>query len=511
MAQSLKIIQNAIVITCEDPNRVLRADLFVRDDRIAEISNRGEILKSMYPSAEVIDASGKIIMPGFVDAHYHGESFLLKHFTQLAPSSRWTKDGSIRRVLNFIRSEATKEDLVTAYRSAYFSALKSGVTTVAEFGFDSLEAPYQAATESMRRADLRGSISLHNGDQIERALSTTLSNVRHTVVLPSEDDLTTYNLNSTLRAARDHTWPIVVHYGETTNSDDVIKRNFSKSLMNVLVEYKVFDNPVQLVHLCDLEERDVKLMAQLGIPLVLTPASVVSQATESPQLGLLLEQGVSLALGSDWGSADPFANMRALRSVAMSQQVPELDAAFLLNMHTQGSARALGLQEEIGMLSPGRKADLVFVDAGDVRLSSLLHANDPDRFLEEFVSHASSRDVSDVMINGEFFVRQGQIMTYAEEDLKRELASLLSKLNTLEPVKEKLHGVADSPRKTVTKESSVPLSQEVLHHVEEGFRIIRRNESADVGAEKIIPMNPSEGQKVELSKSVKRVFGEEDE
>lgn len=510
MAQSLKIIQNAIVITCEDPTRVLRADLLVRDDRIAEISNRGEILKSIYPSAEVIDASGKIVLPGFVDAHYHGESFLLKHFTQLAPSSHWTKDGSIRRVLNFIRSEATKEDLAIAYRAAYFSALKSGVTTIAEFGFDSLEAPYVAAAESMRRADLRGFVALHNGDQIERALTTSFSNIRLAVVLPAEDDLTTYNLNSTLRVAREHKWPVVVHYGETKRSDEVIRKNFSKSVMEVLAEYKVFDYPSQLVHLSVLEPRDAKLMAQSGRSLVLTPASVLSTATDSPPLALLLEHNVALALGSDWGSADPFANLRALRSVAMSQQVRELDAASLLTMHTRGSARALGLEDEIGMLSPGKKADLVFVDASDVRLSALLHASDTNRFLEEFVLHTSSRDVSDVMINGEFFVRQGQIMTYAEEDLKREYSTLLMKLNAMTPARKNLAATDDPSSIQSHMKEQHPSRLESFDHVEEGFRIVRRSASPAENAKKIIPMTPSEPQNVELSKSVKRVFGDED-
>ncbi|HWP82163.1 MAG TPA: amidohydrolase family protein [Bacteroidota bacterium] len=512
MAQSIKIIQNAIIVPCEPQARLLRMDLLVKDDRIAEISNRGEIMKSLYPNAEVIDAAGKVLLPGFVDAHYHGESFVLKQFTQLFPLSRWSKEGSLRRILPYLYGEATKDELVVAFRSAYFAALKSGVTTLGEYGFDNLDVPFQASFESLRRTDLRGLLALHNGDQVERAKGGISPFIKFAVALPPEEDLTTYNLQSTLRIARENNWPVVVHYGETQRAVETIRRNFNKLPMEVLAEYRVFDYPVQLTHLSVLEGQELSLIAGTRLPLVVTPASILTKATDVPPLAAFFQYQIPLALGSDWGHSDPFENMRAFIALAASQRLDAASPSELLRMHTINAARSLGMDHEIGTLTVGKKADIAFVDIGDLRLASLLANDRAEQFIADLVQHATSRDVSDVMINGEFFLRKGQVMTYSEDDLKTELSSLTVKLQNLLP------SVKNSTEAQVTPitGSSSEMPSASLSDVEEGFRIVRRGidqehtPATDAESTKVIPLNPEKPKEVELPKTVRKVFGDDD-
>jgi 5-methylthioadenosine/S-adenosylhomocysteine deaminase len=485
-------------------------DLLVKDDRIAEISNRGEIMKSIYPNAEVIDASGKVLLPGFVDAHYHGESFVLKQFTQPFPASRWNKEGLVRRVLPYVHREATKEELVVAYRSAYFSALKSGVTTLAEYGFDNLDVPFQAALESLRRADLRGVLALHNGDQVERAKASVHPTVKFAVASPPEEELTTYSLQTTLRIAREHHWPVVVHYGETVRAKEAVRRNFNKSIVEVLAEYRVFDVPVQLTHLCVLDESELALLTGTRIPLVVTPSAVLAKGTDLPRLGLYLDRQIPMALGSDWGLSDPFENMRAFASLLATQSLESVSAHELLKMHTLFAARSLGMDQEIGTVTAGKKADLVFVDVGDLRLGNLSASTREEQFIAELVLHASSRDVSDVMINGEFFLRQSQVMTYSEDDLKAELSALNKKLQSFIPSVKQESVVIPSAIDARPAEEG-----ESLTHVDEGFRVVKRKSEetpppASPEPAKVIPLNPDESKQVELPKTVKRVFGDDD-
>lgn len=504
MTPLYKIVVGVKVVVPDDPRVAFKADLLIKDDRIAEIGHRGDVLRALYPSAEVIDGSGKIALPGFVDAHYHGDSVLARvlAYTSDPAAAQGTPD--IHR--RYIR-ELSRNELAALYRVAYFSALKSGITTIAEFGLDDPPHAYGAIVESLRRCDMRGIVALHSADQIESARTTRHPNLRHAVVLPDEDSLTTYNLQGTLRLAREHQWPILIHHGQHARSEEIVKRNFGKPLLPLLDEYKVFEHRVQVIHCCSLDEGGASLLAKRQFPLVFTPATCVSGQTESPRLDVVRKQGGGFALGSDTSVPDPFENMRALRAIAFAQGLAAPDAATLLRAHTIDAARSLGLHNEIGALHPGMKADIVFLDVTDVRLASL-HALQGIAFLEELIRVASSRDVSDVMMNGEFFVRQREIMTLAEEDLRRDTEKLLAKVAVPGTVTEK-KGVELRPP-SVGGLGQIPLRDEQPSEgeLEEGFRIVRPGSRAE-GEKNILPL-PQQDRPVELSKTVKRVFGDDE-
>jgi 5-methylthioadenosine/S-adenosylhomocysteine deaminase len=513
MSDSIKIIQDAIVVPCNEQNKVTRADLLIKDDRIAEIGNRAEVLKSVYPSAEVIDATGKVLLPGFVDAHVHGVSSVLRHFTRRVVSADWKKESTIRNVLDFVHTRASKEHLIPLFRAAYFGALKSGVTTLAEYSFDNLDASFRASLEAMKRSDLRGFIALHNGDQVELARTSSNPSIRFALAFPPEDDLTTYGIQSTLRIARELKWPVVVHYGETKAAQEAIRKNFGKSLADLLTEFRVFEHAAQLVHFSALEEKEIQSLSRAKQWVIITPVSALSKEVDVPPLQLFNQLGVPLALGSDWGEPDPFNNMRMVATLLKVMNLESPSAAELLKMHTCNGAKALGLADVTGSLAPGKKADITFVELSDLRVSAALEMGDPRILLEELVFHASTRDVSDVMINGEFFVRQGEIMTYAEEDLKREVVEAMRSLAVLLPSDfrsakmENPTGQNAEPSLNMTTDDS---RNERNDSFEEGFRVVRRAESVPERAT-ILPMPTNESAKnIELPKTTKRVFGDDD-
>jgi predicted amidohydrolase YtcJ len=81
MNDSIKIIENGFVLTGDKQNRAGKLTIIIQNGRITEIGRRADALKATYPNAEVIDSAGKIILPGFVDAHHTGESFILRYLT----------------------------------------------------------------------------------------------------------------------------------------------------------------------------------------------------------------------------------------------------------------------------------------------------------------------------------------------------------------------------------------------------------------------------------------------
>ena len=508
MTDSIKIIENGLVFTGDKQNRAGQMTLLIQNGRIGEIGRRAEVLKMMYPNAEVIDATSKVLIPGFVDAHHTGESFILRYLTSNQPMSRWNKNPVIQRTFDYLRTEATYEEFLMLYRLSYYAALKSGVTTLAEYGIDTPEHSLAAALEAIRQTNVRGFIGLHNGDQIEAARMLREKSIRFAFVIADEENLTTYNLQSTIRSANELQWPIILHLGQTRRAYDVVKKNFNKSIAQLYAEYRVFDSPVQLLHLACFEEGDIEIVAKSGVPLVYSPMAILQKGTESPPYEKLLKQKIKLALSSDWGAAHPLENIQTYCSILKTLDLPIERAYDLLALHTKNGAYALGLDAEIGSIETGKKADIVFLDLSDFRINSVFADENTEGILNTVLQEVTSQQVSEVMINGEFYVREGNILTYSEDDLANEGKTLLNKLLLISGQKS----LAASSSATILQFPAEPNNegQSKLNDLpfEEGFRIVRKNSIPSALQEK---KEISQDTLRELPKNVRKIFGDDDE
>jgi 5-methylthioadenosine/S-adenosylhomocysteine deaminase len=508
MNDSIKIIENGYVFTGDRQNRSGQLAILVQDSRIIDIGKPVQVLKAQYPAAEVIDASGKILLPGFVDAHCAGESFILRYLTYGQPMSRWSKSPRIRRAMDYVQREATGEEFLTIYRLAYFAALRAGVTTLAEFGIDNPEHSFAAAHEAMQQVNLRGFIGLHNGDQMEAAQQLRETPVRFAAVIADEDELTTYNLQTAVRVAREREWPIMLHLGQTRRAFDIVKKNFNKSIAQLYAEYRVLDSPAHLIHLACYEEGDIDVLAKSNVPLIVAPSAILQKGADIPPFEELIKHKIVLALGSDWGVAQPLENLQSYAAMLRTLGLSIDKASDLLALHTRNGARALRLDSEIGSLEVGKRADMTFLSANDFRVHPAYAADNAERILEVALQEMTSNHVSDVMINGEFYVREGHILTYAEEDLAREGRELLGKLL-------KLSGGSASANASPAPVLKLPVQEKTEEAMssrdipfEEGFRVI--NKENQPPAPQSDASESKEESTQETPKNVRKIFGDDE-
>lgn len=511
LTETTKIIENGIVATGDVHNRIGPFAILIRNDRIIDLAPRSEPLKNQFPGAEVIDAGGKLLLPGFVDAHYHGESFLLRHITGTVPLAKWDKDRRIDAARGFLTRSASREDLDSLYRLAYFNALKAGVTCIADFGMDNLDLSLSAGFEAMKRADLKGFIGLHNGDQVEKSRTLQSHSIRFAAVIPGEDDLTTYNLQSALRSATDLKTGLMVQLGETRCAFETLKRNFHRTTIQLLNEYRLFDMKIQLSHCSLLEGDDAEVLAVTRIPIVISPHAAILKEVDLPPVDEFMARGIPIALGTDWGSPEPFLNIQSLVAIVRGQNRPIPGPFELLAMCTRNPARALGFQDEIGTIEPGKKADLTFVDLSDSRRGIMPGSGFSTNLLNAVLLESSSRDVSDVMINGNFFVRNGTVLTYSEEDLLAEGNRLMGKILGQITQKEPAIPAETTSQAAPILRLDVPVEEEeVRGQSEEGFRIVRKNRNEAEPQKVTAPERAEPVKSTEPPRSIRKVFGEDD-
>jgi 5-methylthioadenosine/S-adenosylhomocysteine deaminase len=511
LTETTKIIENGIVATGDSQNRIGPYAVLIRNDRIVDVVPRSEPLKNQFPSAEVIDAKGKVLLPGFIDAHYHGESFLLRHIIGTTPMARWERDRRFTAAYSYLNGDASREDLDSLYRIVYFNALKAGITCIADFGLDNLDFSPTASFEAMKRTEIKGFLGLHNGDQIEKSRQLQSPSIRFAVTITGEDELTTYSMQTALRSADELKAPLMIQLGETRRAQETVKKNFRRTIVQLLNEYHLMDLRVQLSHLSLLEGDDGDVLAAARMPIIVSPFSALLKEVDIPPLSDLLARGIPIALGTDWGGIDPFINIRSLVSIVRNQNRPIPGPFELLAMYTRNSARALGFQDELGSIEPGKKADITFVDVSDTRRGFALSTAHHTNLLSSVLLECSSRDVSDVMINGNFSVRKSTLLTYSEEDLLADGNRLLTKLLERPQEKETRKTVEPAGVKApILSFETETVQDDADESLDEGFRIIEEEKDGSEPQRKIIPLRIEPAKPVEVPKTIKKVFGEDD-
>jgi 5-methylthioadenosine/S-adenosylhomocysteine deaminase len=520
--EGVTIITDARVITCNPRTHSGRLSIVVRNGRIADLSPNARLLVSLYPGAHMIDAANKLVIPGFVNAHFQTESLLLREFTVGRHVSLWGQDVRIQERLARLVDPANVDDLRALYLMAYFNHLRYGTTCVGEFPPMVDGRGLSSLLQAMRRTEVKSVVALQSWDQINEARNIPPDRQRFALSVGPEVDFTVYTFQSLTRAAKELNLPLIAHVAEQKEDVEEVRRNFQKGTVSLLRDFKVLQPPTVLVHLNHVGEEEMVLATESGCALVLCARSAAMKRTGYPSLRHMASGNIRLCIGTDWGSVDMLEEMRFLNMLPlMFAGMPSLTPLEILSMATINGAEALGLGDEIGSIVQGKKADLVFFDLGGLHVDLLDENPTADAMASFLLHHLSVQDITDVMVDGTFHVSGGHVLTMPEEEILSGYRKTVEKFSLIGATPAAVPGAAKPRPETGPKIIPFVPSDRVAREAdgfEEGFT------AADKPAEPKEPLPsapkpvppPSRPQernvlKPELSKNVRKVFGEDDE
>ncbi|WP_294642475.1 amidohydrolase family protein [uncultured Aureimonas sp.] len=379
-----------------------QGDILVRGGVIAEIAPRIEA-----PGATRVDLAGKLVLPGLIDTHTHLWTSSMKGRFQNTPQSAYFA------VKAHLGRHFTPEDVRIATYYGAVETLASGVTTTVDLfhnnrGAEFFEASRQALVDSGLRARLL--FGAHDDTppdetaDLER-LGTLAAEWRDSRVTlgfgwrgtgtGSEQLLATGRTE--LAAVRTLGLPIAVHAsGETVAP---------------LAASGLLGPDVQIIHATGASPEELRIFAEAGASLALTP--VTEQRVGYGVIALRdLEPMERIGLGIDGpglaGAADLFANIRllALNEAGASGEEGAVSPRRILELATRDAARAIGMDDEIGSLAPGKRADIIAIDLQALGMAPLPDG-DPAALV---VYSAQPADVDLVMVDGEIRNRDGQLL-----------------------------------------------------------------------------------------------------
>ncbi|KAA9162673.1 amidohydrolase [Amycolatopsis acidicola] len=398
-----------------------RGTVVIEGDRITGV---GAGTVPPEPGDEVIDAAGKIVLPGLVDLHYH--TALGKGYNDHLPLWEYL-DECWYPIIRALDPEAA----YWAAMASYTESLKAGVTTVNDM-YRQLPALARAAADIGIRAVLSNDTALaehdldtlaDNASAFEDLHGTAGGRVEVRIGIEWLPLASPEFLRDARALADELGTGIHVHLNESiTEVEDSLER-FGRRPTVLAHETGLLGPDVVAAHCVWLDDEEIRLLAETGTSVSHNPSSNAKLGNGVARVPELLAAGVNVGLGHDAAecnnSADLFEVMKfaSLMHRAVRGDASLMPAERVLRMATNAGARALG--HETGSLEPGRKADVIVVDTGNAMFTPLLPES-PAHLHSHLVFAANGSAVDTSVIDGRIVLRDRHLTFADEAEVLRE-------------------------------------------------------------------------------------------
>jgi 5-methylthioadenosine/S-adenosylhomocysteine deaminase len=426
------IIQGATIITLDAAHRIFTGDLIIENQRIAAFD---QPYSAPFNAATdtVIDAQGKIALPGFVQTHIHLCQTLFRGAADDLALIDWLK----QRVWP-MEAAHTPDSLYASAQLGIAELIRGGTTCALTMEtVNHTDAVFQAVADTGFRAtvgkcmmDAGADVPATLQEQTDASLAESLmllerwhgrddGRIRYCFAPRFAVSCTRDLLTRVAEQARAR--GVLVHTHAAENRDEIAFVEQSTGQRNIAYLHNVglTGQHIVLAHCIHLDDAEMQLLHTTGTRVAHCPSSNLKLASGIARVTEMLERGISVSLGADGAPCNNRLDMfTEIRTAALLQKVQygsrALPALTALRMATIEGANALGLADEIGSLEIGKKADLMLLNL------NRLHTTPQPDLVSTIVYAAQSSDVECVMVNGKILLRDGEFTAINESAIIRQ-------------------------------------------------------------------------------------------
>ena len=381
---------------------------------------------------QVIDLSGRIVLPGFVNAHLHTWQTGLRSVAADWPLLEYLIQIRVQGAKHF-----TPHDIHIGTLAGALNQISCGTTTLGDWSHncatpDHTDAAVEALCSSRIRAVFLQGMPLsppdrrHPREEIERVLRSQGFSSNPLLEIGMAVNGPHYSTSEAALAD----FELAAEYGLVISMHESGGPVADPSAWDAVAAAGLVSSRTNIVHGMELPDAQLRRLVQLGATFTCTPENEMSQGHGHPIVGRLVELGANPSLGTDVDSVVPGEMLGAARFGLAHQRVVEhlrhqeqhgqhsrsssTTSKQALKWATVEGAKALGLEGQVGVLAPGMQADLVVISARDL---NLWPPHDPIATALQ----ASLANVESVMIGGRWAKRDGVLVDVDLESLREDL------------------------------------------------------------------------------------------
>jgi len=430
----MKIIKNGLLVTMDSKRRVIEDGAVAIEGKFIKEVGKTKSLCAKWPDAESIDATGHMILPGFINAHTHLFQVLLRGIGDDLSLTEWLKK-AVWPLSKYVGREESY--LATLLASA--EMLSSGITTFVDSHYITIDKKcYDGIAQAVEEIGNRGVIGRSTVDsnrvpsefretvsiavkEAHRVIETYHQKVsgRLTVrVEPLNEALASKEMILAMRkVSRDYGVGFSMHAGETKDRSENCNKNYGYPTIEWLYKIGVLGPDVLLAHCVWVNSKEIDLLYKTGTKVVHNPLANQYLGDGIAPIRKMIDKGVTIAIATDGAATNNSQNIfEAMKSAALLQKVTQLNAGAFsaqkaLEMVTIDAAQAIGMEDKIGSLEKEKIADLILINLEIPQLVPLASV------LSNIVYAAPTNAVDIVMVNGRIIFKKGEVITFNQKQL----------------------------------------------------------------------------------------------
>ena len=426
------LLTHALIVTQDDRRSIVPdGAIAIRQGRILARGATGEVT-ACFQAGETIDLSGKVVFPGLINTHDHLFQVATKGLGEDMPVEKW-----VEVVTSPTAVHITPDEMYVFALTGCLELIHSGVTTVADMNYRAVQfASHDENIRAIQDSGLRGRYtSIITTYGLEYGIPTQLIDSIEWYVEEYTRLIEKYPPNDKLAvwiaigapwtitkeglmtihdfSVRTNT-PIIMHINENYVDNETIYKRYGKNVIPFFDEIGFLSPSLLAVHCVEMDDTDIELFVKHDVKVSHNPVSNMYLGSGVAPIMKMHHAGLTISLGVDGAGSNNSQDMlETLKCAALLQKVAAKDASVVdaqtvLDWATLGGAKALGLEEKIGSLEVGKRADL-FVIAPNTPKVVPIH--DP---VASLVYSCGQENVVMTVVDGKVLMKDGVIQQIDE-------------------------------------------------------------------------------------------------
>lgn len=389
------------IVTMDSKNKIIKdGAISIEGNKIKELGKTEKIAKTR--GEKIIDGSGMVAMPGLIKTHTHSPMTLLRGYADDLPLMEWLKEK-----IWPMEAKLKPRDCYYGSLLACLEMISFGVTTFSDM------YPYpDQILKAVKKSGLRAMISpaifeninekcnVKNGKRFLKNKSERITPALgpHSPYACSKEELEEIE-----KISKEKNKKIHIHACETRDEVKQIKEKYGMGPIEFLDSLGLINENTILAHAVWISDKEIRIVRKRGAKIVHCPVS--NMKLGSGIMPIQKMNKMTISLGSDGPSSNNNLDMfEELKIASLLHKVNNLDptittAGGMLEMGTVNGAKTLGLENKIGSLEPGKKADLILVDFKKPHLTPIYNP------ISHLVYSSNGSDVDTVICNGNILMR----------------------------------------------------------------------------------------------------------
>ena len=429
------VVANGVVVTMNAAGRVIENGAVAIDGSDIVGVDTSDAIQKQFRGRDTIDAAGHIVLPGLINTHTHAPMVLYRGLADDIALMDW-----LNKFIFPAEAKTVSPEFVRAgTRLAALEMIQSGTTTYADMYYFEEEI-----AKETKAAGLRGVLgqtiiqfpvpdAKTPADGLARAEAFVEAFKNDPLITPAVAPHALYTLDGpTLKAARDlsrrHNVPTLIHLAETRDEVQTAQERFKGSPVAYLESLGFFGPGVLAAHGVWVSDPEIALLKSRGVGVSHNPESNMKLASGTAPVPAYLRADVAVGLGTDGAASNNDLDMfEAMRVASLLHKLQTVDpravsARAALEMATIRGARALGMDNRIGSLDVGKRADVIVVNASGARHTPMY---DP---ISHLVYVTRGDDVQTAVVHGKVLMRDRKVLTLDEAAVLKDARAWAEKV-----------------------------------------------------------------------------------